>query len=113
MTGKKKGKMGSKKPNLPPTNMKGVSTYYRRRGYSPNPLLADDGDADLTFAKPLPDGRRIHVRVKEGRKYIHGEQHIDKVDPNRDPIGHFIDDVIIDGVPHFKWKIPKKKMKHE
>jgi hypothetical protein len=96
-------------PRLPPTNLKGVSTYYRKRGYSPDPLLEDKEDADLTFVKPLPDGRRIHVRVKEGREYIHGEEHIDRVDPNRDPIGHLVGDVLIDGVPHHKFKILKRK----
>ena len=102
---------GPKRPRLPPTNLDGVSTYFRNRGYSPEPLLEDKGDADLTFVKPLPDGRRILVRVKEGRKYITIEQHIDKVDPDRDLLGHLIEDVIINGVQHSKYRILKRKKK--
>ena len=95
---------------MPPTNLEGVSTYYRKRGYSPEPVLEDKKDADLTFAKPLPDGRRKHVRVKEGRKYLHIEEHIDRVDPNRDPIGHLVQDVFaIDEVPHRKFKIKRAR----
>jgi len=51
---------------LPPTNLKGVITYFRGRDYQQDPLLQFRKDADVTFVKLLPDGRRIHVRVKEG-----------------------------------------------
>jgi hypothetical protein len=89
--------------------MDGLEKYYRNRGYSPNPLLEDRQDADLTFVKPLPDGRRMHLRINKGRKYINIEEHVDKADPNRNPIGHIFDDVLSDDVKHEKYRIPLRK----
>ena len=91
--------------------MKSLETYYRNRGYRPNPLLEDRGDADLTFVKPLPDGRRIHLRIKERRDYLNVEQHIDSSDPGRNPIGHVIKDVLLDEPRHEKFRIKKIKRK--
>jgi len=97
---------------LPPTTLRGISTYFRRRGYEENPGLEFKRGADITFAKPLPDGRRIHIRIYEGRKNIYVERHIDKADPKRDPIKHFVEDVLIGGSEHEMYKIPKLKARH-
>jgi len=104
-----KKKKTPKPPRLPPTTLQGVITYYRNRGYQQDPLLEDRKDADVTFRKPLPNGSRIHVRVKEGSKWLHVEQHIDSADPERDPIGHFVDDVVLGEIKHDKYKIRKRK----
>ena len=106
-----KKKPKSKRPRLPPMTLKGLESYYRNRGYSPNPPLEDRKDADLTLVKPLPDGSRMHLRIKKGRKYLNIEEHRDKVDPKRDALGHFVEDVLINGVPHYKYRIPLRKKK--
>jgi hypothetical protein len=102
-------KSSIKKPNIPPTNLQGIETYYRNLGYRPNPTLEDRGDADVTFVKPLPDGRRKHVRVKKGTKYFTHETHIDKTDPGRNPVGHILNDVLLDEPRHEKFRTPVKK----
>ena len=101
----------SKRPRLPPTNLKGVETYYRKRGFRPNPILEDKQNADLSLVKPLPDGRRIHIRVKEGRDWLNFEQHIDRADPGRTPIGHLVGDVLIGDTTHEKFRVRKRKPK--
>jgi len=102
-------KSSLKKPNIPPTNLKGIETYYRNLGYQPNPVLENKGDSDISFVKPLPDGRRKHVRVKKGTKYFTHEVHIDKTDPGRNPLGHIIDDVLLEEPEHQKFRTPIKK----
>ena len=111
MSAMPKRKRSLKKPNIPPTSLKGIETYYRNRGYRPNPILEDKEGADITFVKPLPDGRRIHVRVKEGRQYLTHEVHIDKTDPGRSLLGHIIDDVLLDEPSHQKYRTPRRKSK--
>jgi hypothetical protein len=82
-----------KKIYLPPTNLKGVESYLRNRGYRINPLLQDRKPrAKLTFDKPLPDGRRLHGGVYGARKGFYIKQHIDTADPYRNPIGHLLKD---------------------
>jgi hypothetical protein len=83
-----------KKIHLPPTNLKGVKTYLRRKGHRINPALeSGKAGAKFTYDKPLPDGRRIHGAVYEHRDKICLKQHIDKSDPYKNPIGHLINDV--------------------
>jgi hypothetical protein len=108
-TNKKKGNM--KKIRLPPTNLKGVETYLRRRGYRIGPALENDKPgAKLTFDKPLPDGRRIHGEVHDGREVLKIKQHIDKSDPYRDPIGHILNDCTTN--IRNSWSVvPKRKQK--
>jgi hypothetical protein len=77
---------------LPPTNPKGVSTYFHRRGFK-STLLGDPRGAKMQFAKPLPQGGRKHVRVYEkGRGFVIRE-HIDRRDPETDPLGHLAYDL--------------------
>lgn len=91
MVNSKKNKI--KKIRLPPTNLKGVETYLRNRGYRINPSLqGDKRGAKLTFDKPLPDGRRLHGDVHRGKTGIKIKQHIDPHDPYRNPIGHLLGD---------------------
>lgn len=104
-----KKKHSFKKPVIPPTTLDGIETYYRNRGYRPNPFLEEKEDADITFVKPLPNGSRIHVRVHEGTKYFTHEVHIDKTDPGRSPVGHILNDVLTDDVEHQKFRTPKRK----
>jgi len=101
------------KPNIPPTNLQGVETYYRNLGYRPNPVLENKGDADITFVKPLPDGRRKHIKVKKGTKYFTHTVHIDKTDPGRNIIGHVIDDVLLGEPRHQKFRTPIKKKRNK
>ena len=98
-----------KKPRLPPMrDLEAVKAYFRKKGYTSDPILEDREDADLTLAKPLPDGRRDHIRIKKGRKSFSATRHFDRVDPGRDPLGHILEDVIaLNDVPHTKFKIPK------
>lgn len=82
-----------KKIRLPPTNLKGVETYLRNRGYRINPILQGEKPrAKLTFDKPLPDGRRLHGSVFGGKGKFRVRQHIDSHDPYRNPIGHLLGD---------------------
>ena len=82
-----------KKINLPPTNLKGVETYLRHKGYRINPTLqSNTTGAKLTFDKPLPDGRRLHGGVFGGKGRFRVKQHIDKHDPYRNPVGHLLED---------------------
>lgn len=78
-----------KKIRLPPTNLEGVETFLRNKGYCINPILQGENPrAKLTFDKPLPDGRRLHGSVFGGKGKFHVKQHIDSHDPYRNPIGH-------------------------
>jgi hypothetical protein len=82
-----------KKIRLPPTNLKGIKTFLKNKGYRINPILQSvKPGAKLTFDKPLPDGRRLHGSVYGGKKKFYIKQHIDSFDPYRNPIGHFIRD---------------------
>jgi hypothetical protein len=82
-----------KKIKLPPTNLKGVETYLRNKGYRINPSLqGNKPGAKLTFDKPLADGKRLHGDVHLGRNRIKINQHVDKHDPYRNPIGHLLED---------------------
>lgn len=100
----KKKRSKSKRERLPPQTLKSLDAYFRNRGFQPDPLLEDPQNADKTYAKPLPDGSRLHIRVKKGRKYLNVEEHIDSADPNRNPIGHLIGDVLLDGPTHKKYR---------
>lgn len=81
------------KIRLPPTNLKGIETHLRNKGFRINPSLQrNKPGAKLTFDKPLPDGRRIHGDVHGGKNGFKIKQHIDKRDPYRDPIGHLLSD---------------------
>jgi hypothetical protein len=82
-----------KKIHLPPTNLKGVESYLRKRSYRINPFLQDKKPgAKLTFDKPLPDGRRLHGSVYGARGGFRIKQHIDVADPYRNPVGHLLRD---------------------
>ena len=82
-----------KKIRLPPTNLKGIETYFRNKGYRINPILQGEKPrAKLTFDKPLPDGRRLHGSVYGAKGKFHVKQHIDNHDPYRNPIGHLLGD---------------------
>ena len=82
-----------KKVRLPPTNLRGVESYLRNRGYRINPILQNNKPhAKLTFDKPLPDGRRLHGGVYRTKKGFQIKQHIDAADPYRNPIGHLLKD---------------------
>jgi hypothetical protein len=81
------------KIRLPPTNLKGIETYLRNKGYRIDPVLQDKKPrAKLTFDKPLPDGRRLHGSVYRSKGRFRVKQHIDSHDPYRNPIGHLLND---------------------
>ena len=104
-------KKNLKKIRLPPTNLKGIETYLRNRGYRINPSLQDDKPgAKLTFDKPLPDGRRIHGSVHGSKKGFKIKRHIDKQDPYRNPIGHLLEDCTTK-IRNNISMVPKKKAK--
>lgn len=109
----RKKKPKSKRERLPPQTLESFDTYLRNRGFQPDPPLEDPQDADRTYAKPLPDGSRLHIRVKKGRQYLNIEEHRDNFDPNRYPLGHVLGDVIFEEPEHkkyrFKLRKPKKK----
>ena len=96
---------------LPPQTLGSFDSYLRNRGFKPSPLLEDPQGADKTYVKPLPNGSRLHIRVTEGRKYLNIDEHIDRSDPNRNPIGHIIGDVILDEPTHKKYRIKLRKKK--
>src|SRR5260370_34850658 len=84
--------MGTKKVRLPPTTLEGIDTYHSRRGYRKDPVLAWPEGARRSYVKPLPDGRRIHVRVYEHARHFKIRTHIDHRDPGRDLLGHALVD---------------------
>jgi len=73
---------------------------FRRRGFRQDPKLELKKGADVTFVKPLPDGRRLHIRIWRKRDHYLTEVHIDRKDPRRNPIGHLIYDVILGDIEH-------------
>ena len=82
-----------KKIHLQPTNLKGIETYLRNKGYRINPTLQGNKPrAKMTFDKPLPDGRRLHGGVYGSQSKFYVKQHIDKHDPYRNPVGHLLKD---------------------
>src|SRR5215470_6163800 len=85
--------MGTKKVRLPPTTLEGIAPYYSRRGFRRNPIMAWSEGADRNYVKPLPDGRRMHVRVYQFPRHFKIRTHIDHYDPGKDAIGH----VLVDG----------------
>jgi hypothetical protein len=98
-----------KKIRLPPTNLKGIETHLRNKGYRINPSLqGDKHGAKLTFDKPLPDGRRLHGDVHRGKHGFKIEQHIDRRDPYRNPIGHLLEDCTTK-IRNSLSVVPKKK----
>jgi hypothetical protein len=109
MPRKKRSK--SKRERLPPQTLESLDSYFRNRGYQPDSLLEDPQDADKTYVKPLPNGSRLHIRVKKGRKYLNVDEHIDSSDPSRSPIGHLIGDVFLDEPTHKKYRINLRKKK--
>jgi hypothetical protein len=84
--GRRKGK------GLPPTNLKGISTYFHRRSFKET-LLGNPKGAKMQFAKPLPQGGRKHVRVYEKRGRFVIREHVDRRDPERDLLGHLSHDL--------------------
>jgi len=110
---KKKPTKKSKRERLPPQTLQSFDTYLRNRGFRPDPLLEDPKDADKTYVKPLPKGQRQHIRVKKGRTYLTVEEHIDKEDPGRSMVGHFLTDMLFDEpeskVYRLRLKKPAKK----
>ncbi len=78
----------------PILNIGTVRASFTRRGFQPNPLLEDRRGADITFAKPLPSGGRVHVRITDGKRKIKIERHVDRADPMRDPLKHITDDIL-------------------
>jgi len=106
-----KEKKKPKRAKLPPMTLKGYDTFLRNQGFRPDPVLQGPSDADHTYVKPLPNGSRLHLEVKKGRKYINIEEHTDKIDPGRSPIGHFVKDVLLDEPKHSKYRIPLRKKK--
>jgi len=77
---------------LPPTNKKGIITYFRNRGYRTDPILQNPRMASVTFDKPLPDGSRVHGEaIKNKRKWLI-KRHKDSYDPYRYPFKHLSKD---------------------
>lgn len=98
------------KYNKIPGSAEGISEYYRERGFRENPLLElPDKKKVTSFVKPLPDGRRIHIRVYKGRKYYTIDKHIDSYDPGRHPINHLID--FIFPAKHYKIRVRRRDYK--
>jgi hypothetical protein len=65
------------------------------------PSLAGSREEDLWFGKPLPDGKQKHVRIWLKRGSVKIEEHIDRCDPYRNPLGHLFLDVVNPAkVPH-------------
>lgn len=90
-----------------PGTLDGIRDYYRQRGYQEDPPLETKEPGQVaSFAKPLPDGSRLHVRVKQGRKRYTIDSHKDSADPNKDPIGH-IQDIVFSPV-HKKRTVTRK-----
>jgi hypothetical protein len=77
---------------LPPTNRKGVETRFARLGFRKNPVLSFREGAKVVFDKPLPDRRRIDVKLHEYPRHFVAKVHIDSRDPYRDPLGHVLKD---------------------
>jgi hypothetical protein len=75
---------------FPPT-ISGVESTLRNRGFQPDPILAEQKGSFRNFVKPLPNGERIHIQVRNGREYLQIESHIDEFDPKRSMIGHFFE----------------------
>ncbi len=76
----------------PPTARKGVETRFARLGFRKNPRLSFREGAKVVFDKPLPDGRRIDVKLHEFPRHFEAKVHIDSRDPYRDPVGHVVKD---------------------
>ena len=77
--------------------LEALRTYYRERGYKEGPLEALEQGQITSFAKPLPSGRH-HVRVIADNGSYRIDEHCDRADPERDPLGHLQD--IIGPPPH-------------
>ena len=78
---------------LPPTTRKGVETRFARLGFRKNPRLSFREGAEVVFDKPLPDGRRMDVKLHEYPRHFEAKVHIDQHDPYRDPVGHALKDL--------------------
>lgn len=91
---------------MPPTDEKRIKKQFGKKGYRTNPVLQDPQDAVISFDKPLPDGRRIHVRVTDGGRYWNVKKHYDAADPYRNPFGHLQKDI---GANHREETIRMKK----
>ena len=109
LTPSRKKTKKSKRERVPPLSLGGFETYLRNRGFQIDPPLQDPQDADLTASKPLPDGSRLHLRVKEGTNWLNVEEHRDSSDPSRSPIGHVINDVFLNEPETTKYRILKRK----
>ena len=82
---------------MSPTDEERIKKRFGKKGYRTNPVLQDPQGADITFDKPLPDGRRKHVRITDGGRYWNVKSHCDAADPYRNPFGHLQKDI---GVKH-------------
>jgi hypothetical protein len=72
-----------------------IDRYYSCRGYKKNPVLElKDNNQVASYAKTLPGGGRVHVRVNKGRLYYNVSTHVDSVDPDRDLVGHLRDFIV-------------------
>lgn len=94
---------------MPAITAESLAKHFLKLGYRNDPVLESKKGADMTFVKPLPKGGQQHIRIWIGREYYKIEEHNDRVDPNRDLVGHLVSDVIINGVPHNKYKIRRKR----
>lgn len=101
-------KKKSKRKHQRARSLESYSKLLRKQGFQQDPLLQDPKDADVTFIKKLPDGSRLHLRVKEGRDWINVEEHRDKSDPSRYPVSHVLD-VLLDDPKHTKYRVPLRK----
>jgi len=81
-----------------------IRTFYRERGYEEDPWEAREQGQVASFAKPLPNGRH-HIKVIRERGYYRIDQHRDRADPKRDPLGHLQD--VIGPPPHEDRRIKK------
>src|SRR5713226_6447851 len=77
---------------MPPTNRRGVETRFAKLRFRKNPVLSFRQGANVVFDKPLPDGRRMDVKLFEYPRHFEAKVHIDSRDPYRDPWGHVVKD---------------------
>lgn len=80
-----------------PSNLEGIREYYSERGYTENPLEKKEEGQVASFAKPISGETgqsRIHIRVIEKTKSYKIDSHVDKYDPEQNPIGHLTSDIL-------------------
>lgn len=80
-----------------PSSLEGIRGYYLERGYAEDPVESKEEGQVASFAKPIPGETgqsRHHVRIIEKPKSYAIDSHVDKYDPEQNPVGHLTNDVL-------------------